>query len=624
MNAYQLKISVKNSKPLRWRRCIIPAGITYSQLSLLLSSLMEQSQEKPFSFEFYHAKIRFRENDGQQPFQSNFYYSLGDAAENYINELLDSQEWFSFYWGEDLALRVNIEKRLPDFSEAYPLLLAGREGAPGKNEDPSAFRSRLEKIQADWKQKFFFRSDKVQYRKRDELLQELKNGRYGMNCCEHPVSRTENIKRSGNSYLQEFADHLRQIFPELAKGEFPHSLFEPAADSPSPQKSAESQGAKCSPGASSEGRPRTSLGVLLKSFSKRELLDEARDLRIQRTAGLNKDMLAEKIANEMLRPSVMREHFLALDDQEAAAWERAIKKPNGFTASEEEQELLMPLHNKNYLTVFLDNTVEITKDVIAGYDKINTADFQALRSRISWLLACLRIQSRLYPAAPVSVMIRMYRRRPGYSINREEWLQLFDQIPHGKNHWFIHHDRIFNRSLSPAAISACEEQFDKEEEYYIPGEDEILDYNQNGYPSRNPCFRKLETLLLTQAGISREKAENVLMHTYDMLAVSESIPALSAYLEGVFPGRMLPASLSPLLAELDLYTRKIRNKGYTDADAMEKAGLPVGRPSSHQNGRPSAQKPSASPARTMPTKIYPNDPCPCGSGKKYKKCCGKK
>ena len=22
-------------------------------------------------------------------------------------------------------------------------------------------------------------------------------------------------------------------------------------------------------------------------------------------------------------------------------------------------------------------------------------------------------------------------------------------------------------------------------------------------------------------------------------------------------------------------------------------------------------------------KIYPNDPCPCGSGKKFKKCCGR-
>ena len=46
MNAYQLKISVKNSKPLRWRRCIIPAGITYSQLSLLLSSLMEERKKR--------------------------------------------------------------------------------------------------------------------------------------------------------------------------------------------------------------------------------------------------------------------------------------------------------------------------------------------------------------------------------------------------------------------------------------------------------------------------------------------------------------------------------------------------------------------------------------------------
>ncbi len=27
---------------------------------------------------------------------------------------------------------------------------------------------------------------------------------------------------------------------------------------------------------------------------------------------------------------------------------------------------------------------------------------------------------------------------------------------------------------------------------------------------------------------------------------------------------------------------------------------------------------------SMEKKIYPNDPCPCGSGKKYKKCCGRK
>ena len=32
---------------------------------------------------------------------------------------------------------------------------------------------------------------------------------------------------------------------------------------------------------------------------------------------------------------------------------------------------------------------------------------------------------------------------------------------------------------------------------------------------------------------------------------------------------------------------------------------------------------AATPKRRETAKVYPNDPCPCGSGKKYKKCCGK-
>ena len=30
------------------------------------------------------------------------------------------------------------------------------------------------------------------------------------------------------------------------------------------------------------------------------------------------------------------------------------------------------------------------------------------------------------------------------------------------------------------------------------------------------------------------------------------------------------------------------------------------------------------PVRRSTDKVYPNDPCPCGSGKKYKQCCGRK
>ena len=30
------------------------------------------------------------------------------------------------------------------------------------------------------------------------------------------------------------------------------------------------------------------------------------------------------------------------------------------------------------------------------------------------------------------------------------------------------------------------------------------------------------------------------------------------------------------------------------------------------------------PMKREEKKVYPNDPCPCGSGKKYKQCCGRK
>ena len=34
-----------------------------------------------------------------------------------------------------------------------------------------------------------------------------------------------------------------------------------------------------------------------------------------------------------------------------------------------------------------------------------------------------------------------------------------------------------------------------------------------------------------------------------------------------------------------------------------------------------ASRPVSSPVRRQASKLGPNDPCPCGSGKKYKKCC---
>ena len=42
------------------------------------------------------------------------------------------------------------------------------------------------------------------------------------------------------------------------------------------------------------------------------------------------------------------------------------------------------------------------------------------------------------------------------------------------------------------------------------------------------------------------------------------------------------------------------------------------------NGTNKDESAVRAPKKREEKKIYPNDPCPCGSGKKYKQCCGRK
>lgn len=61
MKAFQLKIVIKNSKPPIWRRLIVPAGITFSQLSMILNEAMGWCGDHLFEFEFYHLGLKVME-----------------------------------------------------------------------------------------------------------------------------------------------------------------------------------------------------------------------------------------------------------------------------------------------------------------------------------------------------------------------------------------------------------------------------------------------------------------------------------------------------------------------------------------------------------------------------------
>ena len=73
-----------------------------------------------------------------------------------------------------------------------------------------------------------------------------------------------------------------------------------------------------------------------------------------------------------------------------------------------------------------------------------------------------------------------------------------------------------------------------------------------------------------------------------------------------------------VIQEVNNNTRMLLHRGHT-ANEMTDKYLPL------TERRMPKIVPAAGTAETVTRvkKIYPNDPCPCGSGKKYKKCCGK-
>ena len=95
---------------------------------------------------------------------------------------------------------------------------------------------------------------------------------------------------------------------------------------------------------------------------------------------------------------------------------------------------------------------------------------------------------------------------------------------------------------------------------------------------------------------------------------------------------MLPDDVRPTVPDYDeLYQRLINSREYSREEAArEKADLDKleqfvngNRTGIKKRKRPVPKEKHVHGARRKATKIGRNDPCPCGSGKKYKKCCGR-
>lgn len=235
-------------------------------------------------------------------------------------------------------------------------------------------------------------------------------------------------------------------------------------------------------------------------------------------------------------------------------------------------------------------------------------------SRNDWMLSCQVMLSFLYGAAPIEVMHKMYCQREGFAVSRLGFMDVFRSLPKEQNFCVVQDGKMIQKEALEEDIYKRIESRQGSCSFYMPDTDEILVYSRRGYPAHQASYEKLHAFAEKEGKLSGGDAEELMRLIYKKFSLGCDLEETLACLEkeGLAAGEELTA----LLAEAQADTRMLTLRGHTVREWQQEEA---------EQKRAQEHKRSAGSSLLQPRrKIYPNEPCPCGSGRKYKKCCAGK
>ena len=403
-----------------------------------------------------------------------------------------------------------------------------------------------------------------------------------------------------------------------------------------------------------------SIKEFLLEETKETLQEMAKDLHLTSYKSLDKNSLAEKIRDEILKPEVMAKRMLLLSDAEIREFEKAAAKENGYYPDRKEMENLEKLYNLTYVMLYSDDYAEVPREAAEIYRTINTPAYQEERRGTYWLYHCLMMADLLYACAPAAIVCRMMKKCLDRKVERAELESLWANIPDELNPCILLDDKVIVKEALKDNVYLRIEASQGDKKFYIPSSDEIVEYTENGYPVSDPYYSRLKTFFIKELDMDLDKAEEYMPAVWNRVSMENSLADIMEMLgeQGiVFPSEKSMRKFVSLMTDVNNHTRMLSNRGWTPNEMLRQMpAAPGGRkpaivPMSSEAARllgeaadelkergfdvdldyhadeiTAMSMPDGISGRTVvgKKKIYPNDPCPCGSGKKYKKCCGRK
>ena len=409
----------------------------------------------------------------------------------------------------------------------------------------------------------------------------------------------------------------------------------------------------------------------LTKYTKEELLDQARSFEIKKCSGLRKADLIDRIVDTFCAEEMLRSRLACLTKEQMDLFRKACISPTAVSVNEVVDAMQL---YRYWIGYFEDPTDRfcVFEDVAVAFSKIDDKAFQLKQCRKGWLVKCIHFFIQYYGIAPIEVIYEMYRQKVKCSI--DEMIEMLWEMPvdivesclftmdrlgmegcpkedplYSEKGIFVHLQLFENEEFG----YLLRQQMDKD--FYIPSAQQIDEICRIGYEASSSEYKKLESFFIKKLRLPYEQAVTwclqVWANSYEGESPSKIINKMTeANIE--FEEKMINELLELLVAAHN-NTRMKENRGYKPSEMARKMSInkmPTIVPASSKaatilkdavpqlqamgvpvdlNGNTDVIQTTMFPKGMneepirVEKKIYPNDPCPCGSGKKYKKCCGK-
>lgn len=523
MGAYQLKITIKGSKPPIWRRILVPEGITFEKLHQIIQTAFCWSNEHLYQFEFRSEGVRIvPKEENRSPRSEDL------LCNEKIDSLVSSTKKFvyTYDFGDNWEHVIQVEDILEDYLE--------------------------ENAQV------------VKYK--GDIIPENCGG-----ITEYYELLDSVSERDNKVYdISAVNKRLKENFSSLSEGDI------------------------C-------------LADVFECYDKNSIIDIAKRHDMSGYSKLKKDELVERTIAHITDRKIMNRYFLCVRDVEIKLFEQLLAGNNKI-ASFEITEMDF-LYAGGYVTAGSDHHFLVSEEVKKAYEDLNTPEFKEERARISKIGDYLCAANSLYAITPPSVVLETFNKYEEKKLTADELLHTYEiLLPYRCMVQYIDGNFVDAALVEQKSFQEFY-RLQKKVPYYIPTQQEIRFMADNAGFLMTSELSQLSRFLTDEVNVPDEMIPYVLRQVQAEISMGGQLQEVMDDMEAagiIFESNEQVETFASIIADVWNHTRMVLNRGHKPYEMVMK-GLE-----------------DVSSQRKNIQKIYPNAPCPCGSGKKYKKCCGKR